>query len=453
MSDKLQDLIEFDVEHIWHPAAQMKDYESFPPICIEKAQGPYLYTTPGSKYPDKILDIISSWWCNLLGHCNSEISDAISNQAHKLEHVIFANFTHESVIELTKELLTIVPHGLTHFNYADNGSSAVEMALKIAFQYKHQIGEKKRTKFACLSEGYHGETIGALSVGSMDLYNLMYKPMMMDNLHIEAPDLVFNPEDYPNKCLERAKEVFDKHGDELCALIVEPLLQGAGGMRMYPPEYLKALYDLCKEHNVLFIADEIATGFGRTGKWFACDHAGITPDIMCLSKAITGGYMPMSVVCVTDAVYNAFLGEDGEHKAFVHSHTYAGNPLACACALAVIKILKRDHIIEKAQEMGKWLSYEFKSRFENNDHILGIRHLGLINALEIVKDKATKERFDPKLRLGYKIYQRALELGLLLRPIGDTLYFNPPLNIQKQDLQNAIEIMDRAVGEILKEYC
>ena len=222
---------------------------------------------------------------------------------------------------------------------------------------------------------------------------------------------------------------------------------------MYPPEYLKALYDLCKEHNVLFIADEIATGFGRTGKWFACDHAGITPDIMCLSKAITGGYMPMSVVCVTDAVYNAFLGEYGEHKAFVHSHTYAGNPLACACALAVIKILKRDHIIEKAQEMGKWLSYEFKSRFENNDHILGIRHLGLINALEIVKDKATKERFDPKLRLGYKIYQRALELGLLLRPIGDTLYFNPPLNIQKQDLQNAIEIMDRAVGEILKEYC
>ena len=442
-----KELIDFDLKHIWHPAAQMKDYESFPPVPVVKGKGPYLYTAESKE----ILDIVGSWWCNLLGHCNEEISDAIAKQAHTLEHVIFANFTHPWAVELTKELLTIVPKGLTHFNYADNGSSSVEMALKIAFQYQHQIGQKGRTKFACLSEGYHGETIGALSVGSMDLYNLMYKPMMMDNIHIEAPDMFRHADDYPEKCLERAKECFDKYGDKLCALIVEPLFQGAGGMRMYPKEYLKALYDLCKEHGVLFIADEIATGFGRTGKWFACDHAGITPDIMCLSKAITGGYMPMSVVCVTDSIYNAFLADYSEGKAFMHSHTYAGNPLACSCALAVIKILKRDNIIEKANELGQWLSKEFEQRFMQIDKVGGVRHIGLINALELVKDRSTKEPFDSSLRLGYRIYQNALKKGLLLRPIGDILYFNPPLNIKKEELKKAMDIAYEAITEELSK--
>lgn len=441
MNVNSKELIDFDVKHIWHPAAQMKDYEDFPPIPVVKGKGCYLYTPEGKE----ILDIVSSWWCNLLGHCNEEISDAIATQAKTLEHVIFANFTHPWAVELTKELLSIVPKGLTHFNFADNGSSSVEMALKIAFQYQHQIGQTKRTKFACLSEGYHGETIGALSVGSMDLYNLMYKPMMMDNIHIEAPDLFMHPEECPSVCIQRAKKVFEEHGDELCALIVEPMLQGAAGMRMYPAEYLKALHDLCKQHGVLFIADEIATGFGRTGRWFACDHANITPDIMTLSKAITGGYMPMSVVCVTDDVYNAFLADYSEGKAFMHSHTYAGNPLACACALAVIKILKRDHIIEKAQETASWLTPKFEEKFLSIPQIGQVRHLGLIHAVEIVKNRQTKERFDSSLRLGYKIYQDALKEGLLLRPIGDVLYFNPALNISKEDLEKAMDIAYRVI--------
>ncbi|WP_281072059.1 adenosylmethionine--8-amino-7-oxononanoate transaminase [Succinivibrio dextrinosolvens] len=429
-------LIDFDIKHIWHPAAQMKDYESFPPVPVVRGKGCYLFTEDGHE----ILDIISSWWCNLLGHCNEEISDALCKQAKTLEHVIFANFTHPWVVELTEELLSIVPKGITHFNYGDNGSSSVEMALKIAFQYQQQIGQTNRRRFACLSEGYHGETIGALSVGSMDLYNLMYKPMMMDNIHIEAPDLFLHPEDYPHKCMERAEKVFEEHGSELCALIVEPLLQGAGGMRIYPAEYLKFLSDLCKKHGVLLIADEIATGFGRTGKWFACDHAGITPDLMCMSKAITGGYMPMSVVGVTDQVYDAFLGEYSEGKAFLHSHTYAGNPLACACALSVIRILKRDHIIEKACETAQWLSSSFAQRFSSLKNVGQVRSIGLINVMEIVKDKTTKERFPSSLRLGYRIYQDALKEGLLLRPIGDTLYFNPPLNISKEDLTKAMDI-------------
>lgn len=441
MNVSTKELVDFDVKHIWHPAAQMKDYEDFPPIPVVKGKGCYLYTPEGKE----ILDIVSSWWCNLLGHCNEEISDALATQAKTLEHVIFANFTHPWAVELTKELLTIVPKGLTHFNYADNGSSSVEMALKIAFQYQHQIGQTKRVKFACLSEGYHGETIGALSVGSMNLYNLMYKPIMMDNIHIEAPDMFMHPEECPEVCIQRAKKVFEEHGDELCALIVEPMLQGAAGMRMYPAEYLKALHDLCKQHGVLFIADEIATGFGRTGRWFACDHANITPDIMTLSKAITGGYMPMSVVCVTDEVYNAFLADYSEGKAFMHSHTYAGNPLACACALAVIKILKRDNIIEKAQETAAWLTPRFEEKFLSIPQIAQVRHLGLIHAMEIVKNRETKERYDSSLRLGYKIYQDALKEGLLLRPIGDVLYFNPALNISKEDLEKAMDIAYRVI--------
>src|SRR5574344_1977464 len=433
MNVSTKELVDFDVKHIWHPAAQMKDYEDFPPIPVVKGKGCYLYTPEGKE----ILDIVSSWWCNLLGHCNEEISDALATQAKTLEHVIFANFTHPWAVELTKEL--------THFNYADNGSSSVEMALKIAFQYQHQIGQTKRVKFACLSEGYHGETIGALSVGSMDLYNLMYKPIMMDNIHIEAPDMFMHPEECPEVCIQRAKKVFEEHGDELCALIVEPMLQGAAGMRMYPAEYLKALHDLCKQHGVLFIADEIATGFGRTGRWFACDHANITPDIMTLSKAITGGYMPMSVVCVTDEVYNAFLADYSEGKAFMHSHTYAGNPLACACALAVIKILKRDNIIEKAQETAAWLTPRFEEKFLSIPQIAQVRHLGLIHAMEIVKNRDTKERYDSSLRLGYKIYQDALKEGLLLRPIGDVLYFNPALNISTEDLEKELDIAYRVI--------
>lgn len=445
MNANYKELQDFDRKYIWHPACQMKDYEDFPAIPVVKGEGPYLYTADGKE----ILDIVSSWWCNLLGHCNEEISDAIAKQAKTLEHVIFANFTHPWAIDLVKELLTIVPKGLTHFNFADNGSSSVEMALKIAFQYQHQIGQKQRLKFACLSDGYHGETIGALSVGSMDLYNLMYKPMMMDNIHIEAPDLFERADVSIEESIEKARAVFKEHGDELCALIVEPLLQGAAGMRIYPKEYLKALFDLCKEYKVLLIADEIATGFGRTGKWFACDHAKITPDIMCLSKAITGGYMPMSVVCTTDEVYKAFLGDYKDGVAFMHSHTYAGNPLACSAALAVIRVLKRDNIIEKAGEMGKWLSEKFENTFKPLDNVGQVRHLGLINVLELVKDKKTNKRFSSDLRLGYRIYQRALSYGLLLRPIGDTLYFNPPLNIKKEDLEKALEIAYRAITEEL----
>ncbi|MDY6321832.1 MAG: adenosylmethionine--8-amino-7-oxononanoate transaminase [Succinivibrio sp.] len=445
-------LVDEDLRLIWHPAAQMKDYELHPPVAVVAGEGCWLRTEDGRK----ILDVVSSWWCNLLGHCNAEITEALSAQARTLEHVIFADLTHPWAVRLAQELSLIVPKGLCRFNFADNGSSAVEMCLKLAFQYQAQTGHPERIRFACLSEGYHGETIGALSVGSMDLYAKLYRPMMMNNLHIRAPDCFRCPCGKQRghckcECLKFAEQAFAGHGAELAALIVEPLLQGAAGMRVYPEEYLRGLRKLCTQHGVLLIADEIATGFGRTGEIFACVKAGVSPDLMALSKAITGGYMPMSVVCATQEVYDAFYADYKEGKAFVHSHTYAGNPLACSCALAVLKILKRDHIIEKARKTASWLTAEFEKRFLKIENVGEVRHIGLIHAIELVKDRRSKEPFDPSLRLGYRIYRRALSEGLLLRCIGDVLYFNPPLVISQKELEFAQDVTERCVRAELEK--
>lgn len=342
-------LLEADLKYIWHPAQQMKDAEVFPPVVIDHGKGCYLYDTNGKEY----IDIISSWWCNLLGHANEEINDAIKDQLDKLEHVIFANFSHRPAIELCQTLLPLLPKGLTHFNFTDNGSSSVECALKMAFQYQYQQGHPKRQRFMCLSESYHGETIGALSVGSMDLYAQMYKPMMMHNIHFDGLDCYRCPygktrENCDCECFIGAEKAFAAYGKETAALIVEPILQGAAGMRIYPPEYLRRLRKLCDQYGVLLIDDEVAAGFGRTGKMFAIEHAGISPDILCTSKGLTGGYLPMSLTITTDAIYQAFYGDFNTHKAFVHSHTYAGNPLACRAALAVLKIMERDDILKKS---------------------------------------------------------------------------------------------------------
>ncbi len=439
-----------DLEYIWHPAAQMKDYEKLPPMVIERAKGVWLYDVHGKKY----LDIISSWWCNLFGHCNPIINQAVKEQIDRLEHVIFANFSNEPAIRLAEELARIVPKGLAKFHFNDNGSSAVEAGLKMCFQYHLQTGHPERQKFMCLSEGYHGETIGALSVGSLDLYAQMYKPMMMENIHVEAPDCFRCPygEDRDHcqcECFEHAEKAFAAHSKETAAIIVEPLLQGSAGMRVYPPLYLKKLRKLCDETGVLLIADEIATGFGRTGRMFACDHAGIAPDIMAISKGLTGGYLPMSVTVTTQAIYDAFYADYSEGKAFVHSHTYAGNPLASAAALAVQRIFRTQPIFENASVNAKWLTARMEAELLPHPNVGEIRHIGLIHALELVADKKTKAPLPAAKRTGYEIYRRALAHGLLLRPIGDVLYFNPPLNITQPELDTALNLAQTALCEVL----
>lgn len=437
---------ERDLKHIWHPCSQMKDYEELPPIVIERGQGLYIYDKTGKAY----MDIVSSWWCNLLGHCHPQINAAVKEQLDKLEHVIFANFSHEPAIRLCEELAAIMPAGLSKFNFSDNGSAAVECALKLSFQYQYQTGQTQKTKFMCLAGGYHGETIGALSVGAMDLYAKIYQPMLMDTVRISAPDCYRCPYGQERascniECFEQAVQAFEQYGEQTCALIIEPLVQCAAGMRIYPALYLKKLRELCTAYGVLLIVDEIATGFGRTGKMFACEHADISPDIMCISKGLTGGYMPMAITVTTDKIYQAFYADYQEGKAFMHSHTYSGNPLACSAALAVQKVLKQENILVKAAERSLYLKNKLQQALCAHPHVGEIRSIGLINAIELVQDKSSKQAFPAAQRLGYQIFKHALHSGLVLRPLGDVLYFNPPLTINEQEIDQAVDLCAQSI--------
>ena len=330
----------------------------------------------------------------------------------------------------------------------------MECSLKMAFQYQYQTGHPEKTRFMCLSDGYHGETIGALSVGTLDLYAKIYQPMLMNTIRIDAPDCYRCPygkcrDCCQCECFEKAEKAFEEYAAETCAMIVEPLLQGSAGMRIYPPLYLKKLRELCNRYNVLLIADEIATGFGRTGKMFAFDHAGVSPDIMCISKGLTGGYMPMAITITTDEIYNAFYDEYSTGKAFMHSHTYSGNPLGCAAALSVLKIFREQPILENAGLTAEYLHRRLAERIGSHKNVGEIRHIGLINAIELVTDKERKTPFDGSLRIGYQIYKEALKLGLLLRPLGNVLYFNPPLIISKEEIDKAVDLCAQAMSIIL----
>lgn len=446
----IKDWEKTDLEYIWHPCSQMKDYEELPPIVIDHGKGMYLYDINGNRY----VDVISSWWCNLLGHCNPVINEAVKKQIDSLEHVIFANFTHKQAIRLCERLAKILPEGLCKFNFTDNGSSAIEAAMKVSFQYHEQTGNPQKTKFMALTEAYHGETIGALSAGDCDLYTKLYKPILMDIIRIEGPDCYRchygkNRENCKCECAQKAEVQFEKYGNETAAIIVEPLLQGSAGMKVYPPLYLKKLRELCDKYNVHLIADEIATGYGRTGKMFAFEHAGVSPDIMCLSKGLTGGYMPMALFITTQKIYDAFYDEYNTGKAFMHSHTYSGNPLACSAANAVLDIMEDGSVLKKANENAIYFNNIIKDKFSMHKNVGDIRHIGLINAIELVKNKDTKEPFDSKLRTGYQIYKKALKKGVLLRPLGDVIYFNPPLIIEKADMDFVTDTALECLNEIL----
>lgn len=444
------DLAKKDLKYIWHPCSQMKDYEEFPPIVIDHAKGIYLYDIDGNKYAD----VVSSWWCNLLGHCNNRINKAVKDQIDKLEHVIFANFSHEPAINLCENLSGILPEGLTKFLFTDNGSSAVEAALKMSFQYHFQTGKKKKKRFMALSDAYHGETLGALSVNGVDLYSEIYKPLLLDVIRIDGPDCYRchygKCRDNCNaECFENAQKTFEEFADETSAIIVEPLIQAAAGMKIYPPVYLKKLRECCDKFDVNLIADEIATGYGRTGKMFACDHALISPDIICLSKGLTGGYMPMALAVTTDKIYDAFYDDYNEGKAFMHSHTYSGNPLACSAAVEVLNILREENILEKANKNAIYFNNLIREKIGEYKYVGEVRNIGLINAIELVKNKNTKESFDSKKRYGYQIYRDALQNGVLFRPLGDILYFNPPLIIEPNEMDSIVDTCEKSIKNIL----
>ncbi len=444
----MHDLQKKDLQYIWHPCSQMKDYETFPPIIIERGEGAYLYDLEGKSY----LDAVSSWWVNLFGHSNKKINRAIAEQVEKLEHVIFANFSHKPAIELAEGIVKITPEGLNKVFFADNGSSAVEVALKLSFQYYQQIGKPKKTRFVAISESYHGETLGALSVGDMDLYNEIYKPLLLKTLKAEGPDCYrcrYDKvrENCDAECFKAMEAVVEVHHEEIAGIIIEPMIQGAAGMKIYSPVYLKRLRELCTKYDIHMIADEIAVGFGRTGKMFACEHAGVSPDIMTLSKGLTAGYMPLSLTLMTDKIYEAFYDDYLTLKAFMHSHSYTGNPMGCAIACASLKIFQEENIIEN-NRIKSALIREKSERLLKYPHVGEFRQLGMVGAIELVENKETKKGFDWQKRVGYELYKMALKEGVLLRPLGNVLYFMPPYVVQEKE----IDLMIGTAEKVIKKY-
>ncbi len=421
-----------DLAHIWHPCTQMKDHETIPLIPVKKAKGVYLYDFDGNRY----IDGISSWWVNLFGHCNAYINSKIEAQLKELEHVIFAGFTHEPIVALSERLVEITPKGLNRCFYADNGSSAIEVALKMSFHYHKNRGET-RPLFVSLTNSYHGETIGALSVGDVELYKDTYKEILIRS--IQAPVPKDRSQEAASSAAKALREIFLGNKNEISAFILEPLVQCAGNMHMYHPVYLRYAKELCEEFGIHFIADEIAVGFGRTGTMWGCDQAGVSPDFMCLSKGLTGGYLPLSVVMTTDEIYSAFYCDYNEYKAFLHSHSYTGNALACAAANATLDIFENEDILAKNRTKIDYIAKKLK-RFENLKNVKETRQTGMIAAIEL-------QGYDPKKRVGLKINQECLKRGVFLRPLGPVVYFMPPYIIEFDQ----IDIVLDTLYEVLKE--
>lgn len=444
-------LVQRDLQVIWHPCTQMHDHEQVPLIPIRRAQGVWLEDYNGKRY----LDAISSWWVNLFGHNNPRINKALQDQMQQLSHVIFAGFSHEPAIVLAEQLTSLAPQGLTRCFYADNGSSAVEAALKMSFHYWQNKGFTKKKRFIHLSNSYHGETLGALSVGGVSLFKKTYQPLFKETISVTSPDCYDCPpgeswESYSEMMFDEMERTLLQYADETCAVIVEPLVQCAGGMRMYHPIYLALLRDACDRHGVHLIADEIAVGFGRTGTLFACEQANITPDILCLSKGITGGYLPLSVALTTDDIYAAFYSEYKDMKAFLHSHSYTGNALACRAALATLEIFTSSPVLERNHQLSEYLNKAIQV-FKAHPHVSDVRQTGMIAAIEMVKDKDTRTPYDWKERRGLQIYQYGLEHGVLLRPLGNVVYFMPPYVITPSEIDLLVQVTWDAIDYATQE--
>ena len=445
-----EELIQKDFEYIWHPFTQMKDYETDSPIIIERGEGIYVYDLKGNKY----LDAVASWWVNTLGHSNKRLNKALSEQAEKIEHVIFSGFTHKPAIELAEKLVQITPESLKKVFFSDNGSTAVEVALKMAYQYWAQIGKSEKSKFVSLKNSYHGDTLGVVSIGGCDLFHKVYKPLLFDIFQAPSPYCYRCPMGKTQgecrfECAYDIENILKSNHQEIAAIVIEPMIQGAGGMIIYPKEYLKIVRELCDKYDVLLIDDEVAMGFGRTGKMFACEHAEISPDIMCLAKGITAGYMPLAATLSTQKIYDAFYDDYEKTKTFYHGHSFTGNPLACSIAVENLNILEEEKILKKNLPKIEYFKKGLE-KFKKLKNVGDIRHLGMIGAIEIVKDKETKEPFDFKDRIEMKIYKKGLKNGIIMRPIGNTFYFMPPYIITEAEIDEMLDIAYKTIDEILK---
>ena len=468
LDKRAKELESIDKAHIWHPFTQMREWAEEPSLMITEARDCFIKDIRGGWY----LDGVSSLWVNIFGHRRKEIDQAIASQLGKVSHTTLLGLASEASVDLAQRLARLMDkcfpmsgghpmsggRALSRIFYSDNGSTAVEVALKMAFQYWSHKGQGKKRLFICLENGYHGDTLGAVSVGGVDIFHSAFRPLLFETLKAPSPycyrcSLGLEFPGCGLACAEAVRKMLEARQDEIAALIMEPLVQAAGGMIIHPPGYLKKVRGLCRDYGVLFIADEVATGFGRTGRMFACEHEGVTPDIICLSKGITGGYLPLAATITNDEVYGAFLGGYEELKTFFHGHSYTGNPLACAAASAALDIFEKEKILEDAALKADLLARELKDLEGLDSGGAGAgeaKNLGLMGRIEIVREKGTRMPYAWEERIGWRVAKKALERGLFIRPLGNVIVIMPPLVISPENLKRMTDVIRESIEAIIR---
>lgn len=441
-----EQLREWDKRHVWHPFTQMQDWEREDSIVITRGEGSWLIDSDGKRY----LDGVASMWTNVHGHCRPELNEALKAQVDRLEHSTLLGLASEQSILLARRLAEITPAGLDRFFYSDNGSTAMEVAVKMAFQYQAHRGRPERTRFITFQNAYHGDTLGAVSVGGIAIYHATFKPLMFETIQAPSPYCYRcelgcdNPATCGLKCLDALETLMMEHGATCAGLVIEPLIQGAGGMLVQPPGFLRGVRELCNRFGLLMITDEVATGFGRTGRMFACEHEAVVPDIMAISKGIAAGYLPLAATVTNEEVYGAFRGEYAQLKTFFHGHTFTGNPLACAVALKSLELFENDRLLEALQPKIARLT-ERLAEFSRMPHVGDVRQCGLAAGIELVEDKASRQAYPWELKTGVRVCLEAREHGIFSRPLGNTVVIFPPLAITADELELLMDGLERAI--------
>lgn len=449
MASRTEELIELDKTFLWHPFTSMKPWLNGTPLVIERAEGNWLIDTDGNRY----LDGVSSLWVNVHGHNRPEINDAIRAQLDRMAHSTLLGLTHPTAAELAGRLVGIAPPGLSKVFYSDNGSTAVEIALKLAFQYWQIIGHPEKRRFLHLEHSYHGDTLGAVAVGGIPLFHEVFGPLLIDTLSVPTPHPYRHPsggtpEEVCHLALRQLAETLEEHDDEIAAFIVEPLVQGAAGMIVHPPGYLAGAAQLCRAHDVLLIADEVATGFGRTGTMFACEQEGVTPDFLCLAKGLTGGYLPLAATLTRQPIYDMFLGSTADRRAFYHGHTFTGHPLGCAAALASLDLFERERVLERLPGLERTLRGRLGRKLGSHPLVGEIRQKGLMVGIELVADRAARRPFPAADQVGALVCAAAREHGVILRPLGDVIVLMPPLSITPAEIDHLVGAVESALSDV-----
>ena len=447
-----RELADWDRRYLWHPFTQRSDWLAEPPLVIERGEGNYLIDTEGTRY----LDGVSSLWCNVHGHRKRELDAALAEQAGAIAHTTMLGLANVPATVLAKRLVEIAPASLTRVFYSDAGATAVEIALKLALQYWQLRGDTRRTRFVSLTEAYHGDTLGAVGVGYSEAFHRFFLPVLSPALKIEPPHVYrWLRGETPERALELAiadaERVFAEHGDEIAALVVEPLMQGAAGMWSQPPGYLSALDAIRRRHGVLLVCDEVATGFGRTGRMFAVEHEGVAPDLLCLGKGLTGGYLPLAATLASEQLFEAVLAPHEAFRAFFHGHTFTGNPLAAAVAVANLDLFETERVIDRVQQRAKLLASLLEERCASLPHVGDIRQAGLMAGLELVLDRERREPYPAAERIGHRVIAVARTRGVILRPLGSVIVLMPPLSIEERELEWLVDVVRQSIQAVKSE--